>query len=379
MSKKTIAAVLIGCGGLLLLLIVLGLFTAYRLLVAPGLAGPTKMPSGLKEASVVTGADFLTKDVFYTNASLGTITDIALGQLDPAPGVEIGVAGTRGAAFLDKQGNLKSAVSFASSADRITMVEVDGDHSCEFMNRGAWGVDASLMDHRGRTLWTYGGLSGVDDMCAGDVDGDGRREFVVGFNGGDGVHLLDDRGHKKWNRPDGNVWHVETADTNGDGRPEIVHSNAGGEMTVRDSQGNVLSRAKPAAYFSDFSLCRWPTKSSRQYALSAEDDTIWLYDFRGKTAARFDAPQAGTLGNAFGVSAKLKPKDPEYLAVLVEFENWNRSIIYVYDGRGTLVYQEILPEACAAVAAIPSAEPGTETILIGGNGHILQYKLTASD
>jgi len=378
MSNKTIAAVLIGCGGLLLL-IVLGLFTAYRLFVAPAAAGRTKMPSGLKMASVLTGADFLTKDVFYTNPSLGTVTDIALGQLDLAPGVEIGIAGTRGAAFLDKKGNLKSSVSFASSADRVSMVEVDGDHTCEFMNRGAWSVDASLMDHRGRTLWTYGGGPGVDDMCAGDVDGDGRLEFVVGFNGGGGVHLLDDRGNRRWNRPDGNVWHIETADTNGDGRLEIVHSNAAGQMTIRDSQSSVLSRAKPAAYFSDFSLCRWPTKSSRQYALSAEDDSVWLYDFQGKTAARFDAPQAGTLGNAFGISAKLKPKDPEYLAVLVEFENWNRSIIYLYDGNGSLVYQEILPEVCGSIAAMPSGKPGIDTILVGGDGRILQYKLKASD
>jgi hypothetical protein len=191
------------------------------------------------------------------------------------------------------------------------------------------------------------------------------------------VHLLDDRGSKRWNRPDGNVWHVETADTDGDGRLEIVHSNAAGQMTIRDSQGNVLRRAEPAGYFSDFSLCRWPTRSSRQYALSAEDDTVWLYDFQGQTAARFDAPQAGTLGTAFGVSAKLKPQEPEYLAVLVEFENWNRSIICVYDGNGALVYQEILPEACAAITAMPSGKPGTDTILVGGHGRILQYKLTA--
>ncbi len=63
----------------------------------------------------------------------------------------------------------------------------------------------------------------------------------------------------QWQQPDGNVWHVEIVDTKGDGNLQIVHSNAGGQITIRDQDGKVLRQSKPGNYFSSFSVCRWPT------------------------------------------------------------------------------------------------------------------------
>lgn len=211
-------------------------------------------------------------------------------------------------------------------------------------------------------------------MAAGDVDGDGILEFAVGFNGGGGVRLLDSKGQMRWRQPDGNVWHVECVDVDGDGRPDIVHSNAGGELKVRDKDGNFIRAGRPQAYFSHFSLCEWPPKRPRPYALSSEDDTIWLFDFDGTTVAHFRAPQAGTLGEARGVLVKLKANEPEYLAVLVAFRTRSASILYVYDPQGALVYQEVLGEDCEAVAASPPGKSGVESLLVGGEGQVWQYK-----
>lgn len=369
--------VLIGCsvvsGVLLLVAMVAGFFLVRHLIKS----GPHRltMPSYLENPSVLAGSGFLLRSQFFQDTRLGKITDIVLGDLDPGQGLEIGIAGREGAAFLDEDRTVKSSVSFNKRADHVDIIDVDGDGICEFLNRGSWAINSSLIDHNGNTLWTYGGLSGVDDMAAGDIDRDGKTEFVVGFNGGGGVHLLDENGKKKWRKRDGNVWHVEMVDTDGDGTLEIVHSNAGGTMTVRDRKGDVIRRERLGPYFSEFSLCSWPTKSDRIYALLAEDDTIWLFDFDGTTAAQFNAPRCGKLGDGRGTPVKLRDDQPEYLAVIVDFQNWNRAVLYVYDSTKTLVFQEIMPESCASIAAMPLADSETETLLIGGEGKVWKYQI----
>jgi hypothetical protein len=363
----------------ILLIAVSGFFLSRYLLAR---AGPRnlKAPSYLETPSIVTGSDVLLKTIVFEDSRLGSITDISEGDLDPSPGVEIGIAGTRGATLLDENMTTKLSVMFSGRMAHVDIIDADGDNICEYMNRGGMGwSDASLIDHDGNTIWTYGGMPGVDDMASGDIDGDGRKEFVVGFNGGGGVRLLDENGKKTWKKPDGNVWHVEMVDTDRDGDPEIVHSNASGRMTVRDADGEILRRTRLGPYFSKFSLCKWPSKKGRLYALLSEENVIWLFDFDGKAAARLPAPRCGRLGHARGTSVKIKTGQPEYLAVIVEFRHWNRAILYVYDSKKRLVYQEILPEVCASIAAISGNNTRAETLLVGGSGRVWEYRLNTSD
>ena len=207
------------------------------------------------------------------------------------------------------------------------------------------------------------------------MDNDGVVEFVVGHNGGGGVRLLDRNGEEKWRQPDANVWHVEVVDTDGDGVLEIVHSNAEGQITIRDANGQVLNRANPGPYLSDFSLCRWPTNSDPLRLLLAEDDQVWLFDFDGATVASFSASKAGSDGEARGTLVSFKESQRPHLAVLVDRDNLDRAILYVYDSTGTLVFEEIIGESCAALAATPLDETGAEVLLIGGHGMVWEYRL----
>jgi len=379
---------LIGCGialGGFVLLAIIGGYLAYRFYVVPkmqAMLGATSATPG-----VLVGAGAVKQTTFYTDSRLASISDIAFGELDPAPGPEIGIAGTGGAVFLDKSLKAKRSVTFASHPARVDFIDLEGDGVCEYLNRSGRGLQASVMKHDGSVRWTYGGHPGVDDACAGDINGDGALEFAVGFNGNGGIHLLDDRGRKLWERSDGNVWHVEMTDVNGDGAPEIVHSNAAGQMTVRDASGAIVSQTQPGAptatgagatatpsvYFSHFSLCPWPAANSPIYALSSGENALWLFDFSGKAVARFDAPKCGVLGEPRGVLVKLTANQLPYLAVIVSYPTGVASVLCIYDAARKLVYQEVLGEGCAAIAAMATGKPGAQSLLIGGEGKVLRY------
>jgi len=353
-----------------LLLAAVGGFLAFRYFM-----GRFMPPfASLATPSVVTGADVLSKRVWVEESWLGSVTDIEEGEFDPSPEREIGIAGSGGAVFVDRNGHTKASVAFPDSVERVDLVDVEGDGICEFLNRGGLGwLDPSLMDHEGATVWVYDSAMGVADMAAGDLDGDGTLEFVAGLDEPGGLCLLDEGSREQWQR-DGDAQQVAVVDTDGDGTLEIVHGTAAGNITIRDKQGAVVGRVNPGPDVSDFSLCRWPGKTDREYLLLADDDTIRVFDYGGKALAELDAPDCSVLGRARGTPAKLRSDEPEYLAVAVEYEMWQRAVLYVYDSTGKLAYQEVLPDPCASIAAIPLDGSGRDTLLVGGMGRVWAYE-----
>ena len=369
-TKNLLIGLGIGCAVVFLASVGLAFAVARHLTATP--PKPEALPSALAKASVRVGSGLLTKTVFAHNPALGTVSDIVV-QSSSGKQPSIAIAGSEAAAFADVKGSLGTPIRFSDRGDRVSIVDTNGDGVFEYLNCGSWISDVILFDHKGSVIWRYGGSPGVDDAAAGDIDGDGVMEYVVGFNGGGGVSELDKNGKLAWNQPDGNVWHVEMVDTNGDGQLDIVHSNAAGTLTVRDARGSVISRKTTAAYLSHFSLCKWPGRSGRPAVLSTSQNHLLVSDFGGRTMAQLRAPGCDEIrGDAWGAYVKLKPRQPDYFAAIVEFENWNRSMLCVYDWHSRLVYQEILPENCAAIEALP-VETDREALLVGGKGKIWKY------
>jgi len=271
MNGRSVLMILLSIAAGSLLICAGMIFVGFRYLAKFRPTLPT-IPPALVTAGVTEGTDFLDKRLAFSDAGIGSVTDLLR---QPAADVELGIAGTGGAVLVDAAGSVKSRVTFASTPRDVRFVDVDGDGdgNWEYLNRGGagWG-DASLMDQTGRTLWTHGGLPGVNGMVAGDLDRDGTLDFVVGMNGGGGVKRLDTTGNVLWTQSDGNVWHVEIVD--GDGTPEIVHSNAGGQLTLRNQYGKIIRQTRPSAYLSNFSLCNWPDEKGAAHLIASRDNKI---------------------------------------------------------------------------------------------------------
>ncbi len=91
----------------------------------------------------------------------------AAGKVDANPKVAFAVAGNWGASFLSREGAVVSSVSFPNRLDRVQIVDVENDGICEFMNRGSWGSDPSLLGHDGTMRWHFKAPDGADDTAAG--------------------------------------------------------------------------------------------------------------------------------------------------------------------------------------------------------------------
>ena len=137
--------------------------------------------------------------------------------------------------------------------------------------------------------------------------------------------------------------------------------------------GKVQSRSA-RHYFSNFSVCRWPTPKDAPHLLAAGEDVIALYDIDGTTAATLEAPHAVQVGSsARGTAVRFKAGEPAHFAVIVEFQLWRVSVLYLYNHNIELVYQEAIADRCLSLAALPREDSRVEDLLVGGTGKVWQY------
>jgi hypothetical protein len=366
---------------------------------------PPEIPAELHDPRVVLGQDFLARKTFLRTVQggaapevlkeIGVVNDIGVGKIDGRQGIDVVIAGMYGAMIVNRDGVVRSHTQyeferpntilriFASSRDRVLLgdikiIDIEGDHVCEYLGRG--GIDgAAVFAHDGRRLWSYGRATKekfrIDDLAAGDLDGDSLLEFVAVW---DGIEVIDRHGMRRAQVHDSVFDMAEVVDVDGDGKNEIVHGS-GSAISIRDPQGILIKEVKMPFYIGYFSLCDAPG-SSRPHILNVEDGALWLADFEGKVAAKFDAPLSEFPANvkvheAKGVWVKLSTTDPEYLAVIANFTALDRSLLCVYRADGKLLYQEVLPSECKAIASLPKGESKlAQALIVGGKQMVWRYE-----
>ena len=415
MSNKKILTLCLVIACVLLGVMGLGAWIVYKI-VAPFWGPryqPPETPAALSKPRIVVGAEFLSRNQLITTsqtASIDTIEDLAVGELDSNPGIDIVIAGRSGAIIVDRNGTKQSEVYYEFEVKQVgigplnspslqtllgdvQVIDIEGDGSCEYLARGS--VDgAALFSHEGKRLWSYGAFTdektSIDDLAVGDINGDGVSEFIAAWNG---LEFFDRHGNKlgaqKW---EGSLHQIEVVDVDGDRKNEIIHSNGSG-LIIRDGQGQIIKEVEMPFYLSTFDLCAMPGEE-RPQILALADENIWITDFDGKVVEKFaaslskfarPAKKSGeepglfdltdtSVYKAKGVWVKLKEDKPAYLAVVTEFAAIDRSVLYVYSAKGRLVYQEVMPEACTSIAVLSPADgPHAQELLVGGSQTVWRY------
>jgi hypothetical protein len=377
-----IRKMLIGCGIFLALFVGVAAYLYHR--IEPSIReAQTQLEAERKMLAprVLVGDGRFQRHAFYTGNSIGAISQILVGWPADREGAEIAVVGGLGADFIDSAGQVKKQVRFAiEQYCPVAVARLDSAGNYGFLTRDeSWAVPATLFNKEGHVSWqSAGNWPGVDDSTSGDVNGDGSLSVAIGLNGWGGVSLVDGQGRKIWTQKDINVWHVEMLDTNGAGHEEIVHSNARGELLVRDPSGEVVARYLPGYYVSDFALTRWGEESRPSHLLvpvSERQDgcckpNVIVSDRTGKKIAELKSP-LGDLFNLLNATPIRLGNATDYFAILEDKSSADRSMLLLYGPDGNIAYQEILGEPCLGIAPLHTKDG--ERLLIGCAGKIWAY------
>jgi hypothetical protein len=374
--------ILIGLAAFVLFLVAVGAYFYHKL--QPSLRAyeaRTAEEENLLQPRLVTGSGTFDKRVFYSGTGLGNISQIRLGWPADREGAEIALVASQGADFIDSSGQVKKRVRFAiEQRCPVAVARIDSAGEYGYLTRDeSWAVPATLFDKDGRVRLSFDKtLQGIDDSVPANVSGDGKLSVVIGYNGGGGVALFDGDGKRLWKEDEGNVWHVETLDTNGDGREEILHTNARGQLVVRNSAGQVIAHYLPGSYVSQFVLTRWDAEKQPTHILVPTTQAregcckpmFLVLEANGNTVAQLESPLGDLLDRVESTSVHFG-KGSEYFAVLKNNGPKKRSMLLLFDKKGQVAYQEILGESCLGVAPLPSKNG--EQLLVGCTNKVWVY------
>jgi hypothetical protein len=377
--------ILIGSAILVLLVIGSGAYLFYKIL--PSIREVERNAEAklkILQPRVIVSADSFKRLTFYNSDGIGNISQIQVGWPGDREGSDIAVVGNHGADFIESSGQTIKRIRFSSEQlCEVALARIDPAGGYGYLTREqSWACPVTLFNQEGKVVWTSGGRwQGVDDSTAGNINGDQTLSVVVGLNGGGGIVLLDASGREVWAKKEANVWHVETLDTNGDGREEIIHSDAGGQLLVRDGKGTKIAQYLPEFYVAHFALTRWGEEAKPTHILVPVSEKrdgcckpfLIVLDSAGKKVAELESPM-GDLFDRYNATPVRFKDGSEYFAVLGNYFALGRSILLVYDDRGGIAYQEILGESCLGLAAL--AERGSDRLLVGCNAKVWEYSET---
>jgi hypothetical protein len=369
-------------------------FVVWRFVISPASSDPR--PAALDKPQVAVGGDHLQKKTMWQEDYFGNVTAL---QAQPTGVI---VAGEGGARFLDAGNHVSrqffwvshsrpapwvsplldklfpgsfGRIAHSSPGTKAKIVGMQDGRPGFLVILGPVADEIALVDEEGNRRWEYEpdrakGMF-VDDAAAGDLAGDGNVAVAVGYGGGTGIRLFDRLGNELWHKSDGNVWHIEMIVDGSTGKRYLVHSNARGELVVRDSAGSVVQSAQPASdYLSNFSISTWQD-GKQQMLVACGDDAAYIMRPNGDAAATYPLHYCSQLWDAHAVPVKLDGKNASF-AILATHVLWKRSLLYIYNAAGKVEYQELLGEECQALATAARADH--ETLLLGCQGRVWQYE-----
>ena len=345
----------------------------------------------------------LARAALYRNAGLtGAISDVQFDRFNPGKGEEIGIAGERGAVFLDRQARVQSAVRFTHAQINTRVIDFKHDSSyiddkvaiwaeyqphiiclnhdgcCEYYDNNSY--ESLVLDHHGKINWMVSTPS-INYMAVGDLNGDGQDEFVLSLSGNKGLRVLNSRGKELWRLSCDDVNSVNLIDARQRGRLDILLSRKRySQLTVIDAQ----TRRSRDSYLpiapdeiSKSTFCRWPAADSPLHVLSIGDDVMSCFTIDGKVMKQYYFPKRySPVERIYATPVILEPGQQPYFAVLADWINDtsdDASVLLIYDSNGMPVYQQELGSECRALTTLPAQGGRGEELLVGCTDAVWRY------
>ncbi|OGG03643.1 MAG: hypothetical protein A3F83_11500 [Candidatus Glassbacteria bacterium RIFCSPLOWO2_12_FULL_58_11] len=352
--------------------------TSVVLLLGNGCGGGFP-PKELAEARITVNRRTLEKKLFFEDSSLNLVTDLRIGNFDADLEEEILVLGSNKACLLKSDGVRKSCLLYKiDNLLDVRAVDLDGDGTQEWLAGGLWGTPSpALLNMHGDVLWKYDAkYKAMGDPGIVDMNNDGTKEIVLYEQSRGLLFFSPAKGLLKELKVSQPVAHLKTGDLDGDGLLELVTSGFDGVMTVRKNTGEIVAQKKLPFSYSDFELVGSDRQAVSQILVAGEDQ---LYAFGPdlNPVSKLDAPFARYLHVAAGVrlpaaGRTTRGESDEYASILNGRGGWHRSVLYVNESSGPLIYQEILDENFQSICQFRSEGSGT-SFLVGGRGKVWLY------
>ncbi|HZQ94304.1 MAG TPA: hypothetical protein VFA67_04795 [Candidatus Sulfotelmatobacter sp.] len=339
------------------------------------------------QPGIRTGAALFTRGTFLVTPSTGRVTDIEFGELRAPGKLELGVAGEYGAEFFDRYRVQQARIEFEprdlqgwNTGSEI--VKRTSKNPLLFFRHDG-GYNAALADSQGGNLWQFP-YDGVSSAAFGFVGPDGAPEFffVDQYGAKDGtVEACDLKGQTIWRREGIARWNSSLAlvKLDASGPPALV-LDSGTDLLAIDHSGHTIFKHPEVVNLAEFTTVTWPPLCPEQCLIASGDRELFLTSPDGKEPiGRLPALYTRDLR---AVAVKFyEDRDPllavvgllKYQGQLVGFKAV-RGALYIFDAAGKPVYNEVLNELCQSVAALPSADGKTETLLVGAENKVLEYR-----
>ena len=360
----------------------------------------------LGEPRVIKAWEGFSSREFYQEArEMRGINDIAAGELDGKPGLDVVIAGGEMAITLDRQGQLKrkTPYQFAPSDDgdtknvyfyKVNIIDLEKDGKCEYWANGH-SQPLSLLNNEGRWLAKYpqpeSGFS-ADSLAAGDIDGDGVTELLASHNGK--LALYDQKGRIIWRKtvPDSYTSNVDIFDIDGDSTAEILVGTFRNSLVLGKGGETLKTINKPSS-----SLGWLLEPGQRPLNIFMGDNQVGLFTLDGALTAKYPAPLSEipnpSLLNSddlmksleevkpFSVQAvrvRLIAGQPKQLAVLAFISVTSGSqMLYIYNNQGELMYQELFATTNPMLRVLPAESPeAADSLLLHIDGTVRQLSRT---
>jgi len=262
-----------------------------------------------------------------------------------------------------------------------------------FVAGGMWGEPAAVvMDSEGKTKWRYDArykAMGAPAVIDSDVLGE---RMVALFEKDCGLLFFDlDTGKLlSVSQPSASLRDLRAIDLDGDGRKELVASDAEGRLVaITPSSEKVLptdskvftyavTQTEPPNIVIAPGMYRERAANNEVVTKSGK---MLLYDRKMQRVASWDSPYPYPGTSYLYLAAAEALGTPNQRSGLVSIftgtGSWHKTPLFVHSWEGKLLYEELLEDDHLSILPLFGAGQGAVSFLVGGRGQVWRYSSPA--